>query len=217
MLTYAMSLRWSLDTPHLKGLCSLLKLSTFYLVDSGRKNAIHYLSNHPDLRPALRLHLACAYNIEVWVGTAFRDLMAKSILSVTLADETLMGPAVYRALVKTQAAVDLHRRRLAFGPPKAVHDTDCRDHEDCTKTWNEAWWGKPDRPGILTALLHPVLSMPGKVIDSQLQEMQVDWGMGTACRLLTVSSFQGTIAKPGRLTLEEDLIEKAVTSLVRMM
>lgn len=195
----------------------MLKLSTFYLVDSGRNYSIHHLSSHPDLGPALRLHLACQYNIEDWVGVAFRKLMTMSILSVKRADEELMGHEAFRTLVRAQATVALHRSKIAFGPAKAVHDTDCIDNADCGKTWNEAWWGGLDRPGILTALLHPVMQVPGAVIDEGLSGMKVDWGMSTACRLLTISSFQGTPEKPGRLRLEDEIVAKAIAGLIKQM
>jgi len=182
-----------------------------------RSLCLHYLSDHPNLCPPLRLHLACAYNVEEWVGIAFRELMAKSISTVTLDDEVLMGPAVYRKLVKTQAKVELHRRKLAFGPPNVVHDTNCLDHEDCCKTWNQAWCGTLERPGILTALLHPASSLPGRVIKNRLQELQVDWGMSNACRLLTITSVQGTDEKPCRFTMEEGMVAQAVAALIKMM
>lgn len=208
---------WSTDRPSITSLCSVLKLSTFYLIDSGRDYSIYHLSSHPELQASLRLHLACQFNIEVWVGIAFRELMSVSILNITDKDRDLIGSEAYHILVMTHAQVDLHRARLAFGPPKAVHASDCVDEPDCSKTWYQAWWGTHDRRGILTALLHPSSQVPGRVIDAALTGLQVDWGMSNACRLLTISSIQGTTEKPGKLRMEEDYITKAVNSLVKMM
>lgn len=195
----------------------MLKLSTFYVVDSGRDYSIHHLSSHPELQPSLRLHLACRFDIEVWVGIAFRALMSGSILNITNEDRALIGSEAYHILVVTHAQVDLHRARLAFGPPKAVHADDCIDNADCGQTWYQAWWGTYDRRGILTALLHLSLQVPGVVIDAALTGLQVDWGMSNACRLLTISSIQGTAEKPGKLRMEEDYIVKVVASLVKLM
>lgn len=208
---------WSTDRPSIISLCSVLKLSTFYLVDSGRDYSIHHLSSYPELNPLLRLHLACQYNIEEWVGITFRALMFMSILDVTDDDRALIGSEAYHILATTHARVELHRRRLAFGPPKAVHDVHCLDESDCSKTWYQAWWGTHDRQGILTALLHPTSPVPGSVIDAALGGLQVDWGMSTACRVLTISSIQGTAEKPGKLRMEEDYITKAITTLLKLM
>ncbi|KAF9455501.1 hypothetical protein BDZ94DRAFT_1148255, partial [Collybia nuda] len=132
---------WSTDRPSIASLCSVLKLSTFYLIDSGRDYSIHHLSSHPELQSSLRLHLACRFDIEAWVGIAFRELMSVSILNITNEDRDLIGSEAYHILVVTHAQVDLHRARLAFGPPKAVHANDCVDEPDCSKTWYQAWWG----------------------------------------------------------------------------
>lgn len=195
----------------------MLKLSTFYIVDSGRQYSLFYLSDHPDMGPALQLHLATKYQIEDWVGIAFRNLMSKSILDLNRVDEELLGHEAFRTLVRTKAVVSLHRSKLAFGPAKAVHSTDCIDNSDCGKVWNEAWWGELDRPGILTALLHPTMQIAGSVIDEGLGGMKVDWGMSTSCRLLTIGSFQGTPEKPGRLRMEEEIVTKAIAGLIKQM
>jgi hypothetical protein len=71
--------------------------------------------------------------------------------------------------------------------------------------------------GILTALLHPLLQVPGKVIDAALEGLQVDWGMSNVCCLLTISSIHGTAEKPGKLRMEDDYVVKAIASLLKMM
>lgn len=208
---------WSTKRPELGSLCSILKLSIFYIVDTARDYAIHHLSDHPELQPALRLHLACQYNIVEWVGIAFRKLMEVSILNVTEADQDMIGNIPFRMLVRTHAKVALHRQQVAFGPPDPVHDTDCLDHPDCDTTWKKAWWGAVDRPGILTALLHPETPVKGSVIDDSLEELRVDWGMSDACRLLTIGSIRGSPEKPSPLRTEEQIVAKAVARLVSLM
>ncbi|KAJ7459476.1 hypothetical protein B0H11DRAFT_2316805 [Mycena galericulata] len=194
----------------LLSLCAILKLSHFLDIGTGTAYAIHHLSTHPHLRPALRLFLACTYDVDDWVSTAFLELMRTPIQQLTANDYQLIGAWVYKLLVLTHAKVDEHRSGLAFFPPVVLHSPDCIRTEQCVKAWEDAWFGKAGGSGMVSALLDAKL--PGAVLYSVMDQFQV-FGMRDACRVQTLSSLEDTPEKMSSLKKEISIIEEAVRML----
>ncbi|KAJ7501276.1 hypothetical protein B0H11DRAFT_1713593 [Mycena galericulata] len=196
--------------PTLLGLCAILKLSHFLDIETGTAHAIHHLSGHPHLRPALRLYLACTYDVSDWVEGAFTDLMKNPIHQLSDNDYLLIGSWVYKLLVRTQARVDEHRRELAFCPPRVLHATDCVRREQCEKAWREAWFGRAGGSGMVSALLDA--KVPGLTLYSVMAMFQVV-GMRDVCRVQTLSKIEDTPEKISAFKKEGRIVEEAVEEL----
>ncbi|KAJ7760865.1 hypothetical protein DFH07DRAFT_1021358 [Mycena maculata] len=204
---------WTLEKPPLEKLVAILRLSHFFDIESGTAYAVHYLSDHPVLTAPMRLFLALTYDVDPWVTIAFQDLMKKSILDITENDEQLLGRFVYRLLVRSHAEVAQHRSNLAFCAPVVIHVAHCASQyqrKRCVQFWEDAWFGRKETPGMVTALLDQ--GIPGAALYSVLDKFQVS-GMFDDCRLLTLISLRDTDTKISSIKKEDVLIAEAIKKI----
>ncbi|KAJ7279430.1 hypothetical protein C8J57DRAFT_1502087 [Mycena rebaudengoi] len=204
---------WTDQAPAIQGLCAVLRISSFFAVDSGIKYATHHLENHTDLQPALRYQLGQEFDISHWIKRGFEELMGDSIADLTESDADLIGVEAYRVLVKTKAQVQEHRTNLAFWPPGVVHAEACYGRGYCEQSWRDAWMAPS---GILGALLND--EEPGVEIHDKLPSLIVG-GMSERCRVLTIEGIQDRAATPNNpakkseLKREDAIISLAIASL----
>ncbi|KAF8155226.1 hypothetical protein K438DRAFT_1987135 [Mycena galopus ATCC 62051] len=203
---------WSTTVPDLATACAILRLSHFFVVDTGINFARHHLDTHEGLSAFSRLKLGFNYHIKPWIAKAFDDLMATPINKITAEEEEEMGWTAYRALAKAQASVLDHRLTLASNPPIPNHCNWCSNHAYCAKAWNEMWTSIPN--GVLGALVRDKLA--GAVILEQLPTYPVGT-MNSECHRRTLEGLKDTVEglSDFRLPVEEDLIDAAVTALIK--
>jgi hypothetical protein len=208
---------WSDAERSLEELIAVLRLSHFFDVQCGTSYAVHHLSTHTALTASMRLYLAMTYDVDQWVAIAFYDLMKKSILTITENDERLLGRVGYRLLVRTHARVEEHRTNLAFCAPVVSHGPNCAGEytqRECTRMWEEAWFGRNGTPGMVAALLDARL--PGAALYATVDQFQVA-GMSNGCRRQTLATLEDTAEKQSSLKQEDVIIGEAITALKASM
>ncbi|KAJ7741861.1 hypothetical protein B0H16DRAFT_1728383 [Mycena metata] len=208
---------WSMEEPPLERLIAILRLGHFLDVETGTLYATHNLSSHTLLTAPMRLYLAMKFDVDEWVGIAFKALMRRSLLTISENDEQLLGRSAYRLLVKTHTAVQEHRTNLAFHAPPVIHDPTCTgiySQRECTRLWEDAWFGRKATPGMVAALLDQCL--PGEALYSTLDKFQV-YGMCDGCRVLTLSSLEDTPEKGSAIKREDVIINHAISLLLKSM
>ncbi|KAJ7456050.1 hypothetical protein B0H11DRAFT_2066707 [Mycena galericulata] len=124
------------DAPSLETACAVLKLSHFFVVESGIAYSRYHLDHHPDLNPVLRLKLGFDYHFVDWITTGFDELMTCPIKDISAEDEELMGWPAYRALARAQAEVlDLRLSLAVARIPDVNHWNGCHTHTYCQSEW----------------------------------------------------------------------------------
>ncbi|KAJ7144814.1 hypothetical protein C8R43DRAFT_1130532 [Mycena crocata] len=126
-------------------------------------------------------------------------------------DEELMGWVAYRALAKAQAAVLEKRLSLVCGPPTVNHCNWCTNHLYCQAEWNKGW---TSMSGVLGAVIEEDLA--GCQIYEKLEKYSVG-GMNRECHRRTCEGVKDSTNKISILLEEEEVIDKAISELIKAM
>ncbi|KAJ7477902.1 hypothetical protein B0H11DRAFT_2281133 [Mycena galericulata] len=203
---------WSTDAPSLETACAVLKLSHFFVVESGIAYSRYHLDHHPDLNPVLRLKLGFDYHFVDWITTGFDELMTCPIKDISAEDEELMGWPAYRALAQAQAEVlDLRLSLAVARIPDVNHWNGCHTHTYCQSEWAKMW---TSLGGVLGALIKEELS--GSEVLEKLPTYY-SGGMNMECHRRTCDGLKDTPDKVSILRGGEEIIDRHVTELKRAL
>lgn len=136
--------RWSAPPYPVPFLLSVLKLSTKWGLEDGRKRAIHYLGD-PDANFSnlLKFHAAIKYDIPQWTRPTFDTLVSTDwkLGDLPLLYGYDLSLEIVDLVVKTHDIVSREQRRLATVPPPVDHHRGCPQHKRqmCGEAWIVAW------------------------------------------------------------------------------
>lgn len=136
--------RWTAPPYPVSFLLSVLKLSTRWGLEDGRRRAIYYLEDSSTAFPnLLKFHASIVYKIPQWTRPAFDTLVSNDwkLGDLPLLYSYDISLDVIDLVIKTRDIVFHEQRRLATVPPPVDHHQECpkRERKKCSEAWTAAW------------------------------------------------------------------------------
>lgn len=136
-------LRWRPDTANVSDdvIVQLLDLSRQYICRDAQNYAIQRLSERRTaIQPSRLLSISMEYNIVPLFTYSFERLVKARFDNLTADEYTMVGPAVWAAILKVKELVNLNRHIVACEPPLMIQVTACTKHKWCAHDWKQLWW-----------------------------------------------------------------------------
>jgi hypothetical protein len=210
-LSYNAYLRdWQPPESDEKFLVNILKLSSLWDINVGRRYAISYL-DALTLHPARRLELSRMFQVHKWVEPAVRALLQMTFKSLSAENATQIGFHTYIMLCKTKEALE-YERKLAVHcvpPMDFVQSYRCISHDKCRRTWKEIWWKRVGKK-----LLHP--DNPLSYSDGPDFVANMDWGsadISPCCKEDMIETVRQAMGFGGD-SVEADITKTAVDAVI---
>ena len=136
--------RWDAPPYPVPFLLSVLRLSTRWGSEDGRKRAIYYLGDPTTKFPnLLKFHASITYNVPQWTRPAFDTLVSTDwrLGDLPLLSSYDLSLDIVDLVIKTRDVISCERRRLATVPPPVDHHQECPKHKckKCGEAWTAAW------------------------------------------------------------------------------
>jgi hypothetical protein len=150
--------------------------------------------------------LAFKYRISSWFSEAFRSLVRRRITNYSVADTEMVGLRTMMALLKTQDAMEQHRKLLAYFPPPIQHTRFCvgLNRNGCKSAYEDLWWKH-----IARALLDPAGPASCWSVPSAMEGISAV-GMGDGC----LEKTRIWLSTHAVLKMEEKIIEGSINQLI---
>jgi hypothetical protein len=150
--------------------------------------------------------LAYTYRIASWFTEAFRSLVRRRVTHYTLAETETVGLRTMMALLKTQDAMENHRKLLAYFPPPIQHSRLCVGlaRNSCKSTYEDLWWKH-----VAKALLDPVAPASCWSVPAAMEGIDAV-GMGDGC----LEKTRSWLVSHPVLKMEDKIIESSIQQLV---
>ncbi|KIJ16907.1 hypothetical protein PAXINDRAFT_10614 [Paxillus involutus ATCC 200175] len=159
--------KWRPDTANVSDdvIVQLLDLSRQYICRDAQNYAIQRLSERRTaIQPSRLLSISMEYNIVPLFTYSFERLVKARFDNLTADEYTMVGPAVWAAILKVKELVNLNHHIVACEPPPMIHVTACTKHERCAHDWKQLWWNEglqsihtgraPEFEGTIVSLFH---------------------------------------------------------------
>lgn len=173
---------------------SILKLAHLWEMSTAKTFAMKEIENESwlDDHDVRLIGLAFKYQISSWFSEAFRSLVRRRVTNYTVAETEMVGLRTMMALMKTQDAMEQHRKLLAYFPPPIQHTRFCvgLSRSSCKSAYEDLWWKyiakallDPAAPASCWSVPsamektriwlsgHPVLKMEDKIVEGSIGQL----------------------------------------------
>jgi len=186
-------------------LLPLLVMANKYIIPDAILEAKACLLALPSFGPPSMLCVGRICDQLDWIRLATTALSTDNIQKLGYDDIRSIGLATYKLLVDAKAAIDLHRRYLAYAVPDVIHHAACKfGVSRCARGFSVGVW-----TAVARSLLHPESPMTLKEALENLENVEAS-KMDVRCLDLTVAQLQR-----GSAFVKEDVLRQSCVEEMR--